>query len=70
MTTKLSKFVRRYDFNTEHNQSTIKMLENKQGKNASQKENMKAAAAARNRNNGISRVRGRVYLLHPKLRAG
>ncbi|KAH3768133.1 hypothetical protein DPMN_169345 [Dreissena polymorpha] len=36
----------------------------------SQKENMQAAATARNRNNGISRVLGRVYLLHPKPRPG
>ncbi|KAH3800394.1 hypothetical protein DPMN_154027 [Dreissena polymorpha] len=32
MTTKLSKFVGRYDFSTEHNESTIKMLENEHGK--------------------------------------
>ncbi|KAH3692431.1 hypothetical protein DPMN_194271 [Dreissena polymorpha] len=32
MTTKLSKFVGRYDFSTESNESTIKMLENEQGK--------------------------------------
>ncbi|KAH3709049.1 hypothetical protein DPMN_068509 [Dreissena polymorpha] len=39
MTTKLSKFVGRYDFSTEHNdvspdfdESTIKTLENEQGK--------------------------------------
>ena len=39
MTTKLSKFVGRYDFSTEHDdvstdfdESTIKMLENEQGK--------------------------------------
>ncbi|XP_052232957.1 dehydrogenase/reductase SDR family member 4-like isoform X1 [Dreissena polymorpha] len=33
------------------------------------KRNMQAAATARNRNSGISRVRGRVYLLHPKPRS-
>ncbi|KAH3696807.1 hypothetical protein DPMN_084285 [Dreissena polymorpha] len=32
MTTELSKFVGRYDFSTEHNEFTIKMLENEQGK--------------------------------------
>ncbi|KAH3871020.1 hypothetical protein DPMN_034214 [Dreissena polymorpha] len=32
MTTKFSIFVGRYDFSTEHNESTIKMLENEQGK--------------------------------------
>ncbi|KAH3840468.1 hypothetical protein DPMN_113917 [Dreissena polymorpha] len=36
---------------------------------SSQKENMQAAATD-NRNNGISRVKDRVYLLHPKPRAG
>ncbi|KAH3719072.1 hypothetical protein DPMN_061901 [Dreissena polymorpha] len=39
-------------------------------RNAYQKENMQAAATARNRNNVIIRVWGRVYLLHPKPRAG
>ncbi|KAH3696993.1 hypothetical protein DPMN_084477 [Dreissena polymorpha] len=37
MTTKLSKFVGRYDFSMEHNESTINMLENEPGKNASEK---------------------------------
>ncbi|KAH3725199.1 hypothetical protein DPMN_051034 [Dreissena polymorpha] len=36
---------------------------------SSQKENMQAAATARNRNNGISSVWRRVYLLHPKPRS-
>ncbi|KAH3730394.1 hypothetical protein DPMN_056378 [Dreissena polymorpha] len=59
MTTKLSNFVGRYDFSTGHNESTIKMLENEQGKNASHKENMQAAAKARNRNTGISPCLGK-----------
>ncbi|KAH3821087.1 hypothetical protein DPMN_122844 [Dreissena polymorpha] len=38
--------------------------------NASQKDNMQSTSTARTRNNGISGVWGRVYLLHPKPRAG
>ncbi|KAH3816761.1 hypothetical protein DPMN_118283 [Dreissena polymorpha] len=41
MTTKLSKFVGRYDFRTEHKEFTIKMLVNEKGKNASKKRTCK-----------------------------